>query len=658
MKHFIPFALAVLALSGTISATAAESHKKVLGINHQSSQPMRAASATADRLIVEDFSKFPQGTLQEPNVLVEYGFDRYVIDSTLTNQPGWVSNSLAAVDGAAQLSCYNPYATANLITPRGDYSGTITITCKVHALTTKWNGFGKANCTDLKVIPYKNDEDLAKTDIADFGLFDFVLYEADGWVELTMTFDNYSSDPEGFICFNSDSNVLIDDIKITTSADNFIAAPTILPLTDVTETSFTLNWLPTRKAKNYYIHLFSATGYDENGNPVLKREWPEGFTQEDIDDYEAMVEAGEISEAYLAYDFTPSNSKQTSYTFTDLDPNKEYYYCVQGHFLQKFSSLDNKTHALFVAAPQQLPATNIDTEHGSYTANFTPVAKADAYTVTNYGVYTLADDQADFVLLEEDFSGMDALSQAEGIADMNSTKYGEDSNDLLNSATTLPGWSCDRLGYAKGKAGICDTWDGYIQSPDLYVANGDKVRFSLGVEGCWPGQTIGISFCGVSYTLTLNDTYASVEAELPTNGNIYAPVRFYSADGEFLLDYVVVTQDVAKGSNVYVFQEKQNLDKETTAATFTGLNFADYDNYAFLVEASHTVANESCTSAYQEPRLVNESQASTPAQALTIQPATLGGEAVYYDLTGRRVEHPANGIFVKVQNGKTSKVTK
>lgn len=59
-------------------------------------------------------------------------------------------------------------------------------------------------------------------------------------------------------------------------------------------------------------------------------------------------------------------------------------------------------------------------------------------------------------------------------------------------------------------------------------------------------------------------------------------------------------------------------------------------------------------------RIVNGARCAVGDQASVVRPFSNNEEApaTYYDLMGRRVEHPAHGIFVKVQNGKTSKVTK
>lgn len=643
-----------------ITAQAADIHVQPVGQNYQPACMRAASLKTEEPLVLEDFSRFPAGTRQNPGEVVPIGNHESAyteINPTLTQQSGWRGRSVYAVDGAAMIHSDDSQYMGVLRTPQGDYSGHVTLTMMVKPLQSDWHG-NKPTGNSFYIMPIAYDEHQADTDIDD-GYYSLRMYEKDGWVRVTAEFDNHTTDAEGCIMFYSNTDILIDDVQITTEP-TFIGSPTMLQLTDPKEDGFTINWMPVRKAFNYYIHLFTLEGYADDGSPVYKRVCPPDYTQEVFDELQELVDMGELDEAYLNYSnvdvpLSPGSQPDSySYTFTNLDPEKEYYYCVQSHLVSMFSSLDIKYHAMFVATPEQLAATDIHKDEGEYTANWSPVAKGDAYTVTNYGVYNMAQDNNDFALIEEDFSGMDALTDAQGMADMDKVGNGEDGAPILNEGTQLPGWSCSGLGYAKGMAGTWDSWDGYLQTPELWIANNSTVRVSLGFQG----ESIGIYFAGARYELTPNDSYTSCEVELPTNGYTSSPMRFYSGDGVslFLLDYLVVSQDIPQGASVYVWQEDRELDANATSTTFTELDFAGYDNYAFQVTAHHTYGNESCVSTYQMPRMVDESQASTPSLSLNMQPELRQQAPVYYDLTGRKVENPSNGIFIKVQDGKSVKV--
>jgi hypothetical protein len=74
---------------------------------------------------------------------------------------------------------------------------------------------------------------------------------------------NCSSDNGGFIQFHNYGTIILDNIKVTTTA-NFIAAPAMLAATDFTSHSFTANWQPVRKAFNYYLDLYKKVYLSNN----------------------------------------------------------------------------------------------------------------------------------------------------------------------------------------------------------------------------------------------------------------------------------------------------------------------------------------------------------------------------------------------------------
>lgn len=676
MKHhyLLHSALAALTLLGAAGLNAAESHVKILGNDYvPPPAPQRTEGIASDILAEEDFSEFPGASITNPVTIIPK-YERGYIPNQYTNGDGWWGTG---VDGAAGM-CYlrndNPQTYASLRTPLGDWSGRITITMRVRCFQNPSEGGYKPTCNDFQITPHAYGSNYAETDLEN-NFLDYRFYEKDGWAEITATFDNYSTDCEGYIDFSSDTDFLIDDLKITTSPD-FIAPPTMLQLTDVSDTGFTINWMPVRKSTNYYIHLFTLEGYDKKGNPIFERANPNMSSQE-LEEYkkeyytneDGTVKDSWLTDPYCCYvDIVDVNAR--SYTFSGLDPDKEYYYCVLSHYWHTFSGMDRKYHAMYASAPELLPATDIDKEDGSYTAHWKPVERAEGYIVSNYGVYHLDEDMEDYPLLEEDFSGFDALSDGTGLGDMDIPSNEVDQVALLNSATALPGWECQYLGYAQGKAGISYGWSGSLQTPPLYVKDVDHITLTLGIETELDDQVISIYFGGARYQVGIQGAVGNTvtgEVEIPTNGYIESPLIFTSGDAQstFLLDYVRVGADIPEGSYVYVFRDKSTLyDPKADNFDFSSCDFSDYADYAFQVNAFRQFVDplmdskmQTCTSAY-----AGRQHVLTPLAELTLQPVddTVDPNAPveYYNLQGQRVANPDHGIYIKVQGGRATKVAR
>lgn len=664
-RYALSAALLLAGALGTLTSAAAENSVRILGNSYNPSMtPMRAPEyKVSDILVDEDFSLMPKASIESPAQIVAMHENGTIADS-MTRQPGWWGSGIYGVEGICYLRNDSPYSQATLNTPRGDWSGTISLTIRLKPLQTPYSDGTTPTGSNIRIAPMTYGDALADTDFpkAEGGAMYFRLYEKDGWQEITATYQCYSTDLDGYISFASDTDCLIDDIRITTTAD-FVGAPTMLQLTDTKDDAFTINWMPVRKAFNYYVHLFTFEGYDNQGNPLFERAYP-GMSQEDFDAKKQKHDADTwLTDPYICNYHTTAGDGVTSYTFSGLDPQKEYFYCVQSHLVKDFSSMDRKYHAMYASTPGLLPAQDIDKTEGRYTARWNAVDKADSYKVNNYGVYTLTEDFDDYPLLEEDFSGFEALSDAVGINDMEWPDLDSDHSTVLNDNTELPGWSCDMLGYASGKAGICSPWGGYISTPPLDVKNTDKITLSLGVEVPAEGTQVAIYFAGQKVLLTAEGLLSTGEVEIPTNGCVESPIVFQSADGMsvFLLDYLRVARNVKKGDDITIFQGAQDIpDPTTDACTFTGLDFSDFADYAYQVTATRSFDDpllrrtDVCESAFGgRQRVLN------PTAALNLHPAQhieADVPAIYYNLQGQRVDAPQHGVYIKVQGSTAVKV--
>lgn len=232
-------------------------------------RPDKVSTVARDVLVDEDFSGFTSGTMNEPDTLNFLASSYYepgiYIDPSLTKDGTWAGEYVHSAGGAAYLKTPNPMVPAALMTPLGDYSGEITVTCRVKAMPN-WIAVGQDYETgdyiygfqtgsSLNIYAGKGGYDSYEYADTDLGQYDVRLYENRGWTEVEVTFNNYSADNDGFICFYTEGAVLIDDIKVTTTS-TFIASPKITGITDFKADGFTVEWEPVRKAYNYYIDLF------------------------------------------------------------------------------------------------------------------------------------------------------------------------------------------------------------------------------------------------------------------------------------------------------------------------------------------------------------------------------------------------------------------
>ena len=202
-------------------------------------------------LISEDFSAFTDGSTDRPSskLLASYYNNPpgMYLDKSLMKDGQWSGTFLYSAGGAIALVSPTETAGSILNTPLGDYSGDLTITFKIKALTDSdllleilRGGYTHSRFADVrdgsKINPYR-------------------IYAKEGWKKVTLRVSNYSADNDGFIQWYNTGVVVIDDIEVTVRHD-FIAAPKILGITDYKSSSFTANWQPVRQAYRYSVNLY------------------------------------------------------------------------------------------------------------------------------------------------------------------------------------------------------------------------------------------------------------------------------------------------------------------------------------------------------------------------------------------------------------------
>lgn len=358
------------------------------------------------------------------------------------------------------------------------------------------------------------------------------------------------------------------------------------------------------------------------------------------------------------YDYTDG----TSYTFTGLDPETEYYYSVRGHYVFTFSD-KLIYHAFGVCSPEVLPASNIDS-NGSFTANWNLAPKATGYTVEMFGVTKVEEDDADFILLEETFDKIN--DEVTSATDWRSPEIlGNDDSSRLDQYTALPGWTGVGNTIAKGMLG-CES-SSYILTeivtPEIYVGNDDEIRVYVKAYGGLGDQLI-LRVDGKSYFVPFEQSeegtgYINGLYSLPVTSEFAQIVMFTSNYGAFMLDEIRFTQAVNKGDVVITPIAAVDTDSETTSYMFTGLDGYGFDTYGYYVTSHFELEGKSTTSQPSETVVVNlQTGDSHVTTGMDSAKADAGvSEVARYSLDGRKLSAPQKGInILRMSDGTTRKV--
>lgn len=214
----------------------------------------KRAESQQTELVNENFAKFTNGSEDNPDtvnwVANTYKGTSNAIPDDMTSQPGWSGNFVVEAGGAAGLcspgAAYQ--APAFVITPAQDYSGSVTVTFRAK----RWPGY-KGNITISGYVADAQGNGYG-AEKGSTGVFRIFGGDA-GWQYYTWTFDWHNSSPDNRIALMTYDKIIIDDVNVRVSADNFVAEPTMKDVTGVTDSSFTINWNTVRAANTYLIGL-------------------------------------------------------------------------------------------------------------------------------------------------------------------------------------------------------------------------------------------------------------------------------------------------------------------------------------------------------------------------------------------------------------------
>lgn len=680
MKNLLLTMLVAVGLSLNLSAQVANVRVNVtpLGNKFENRYEVPFSSTTRDILVDENFEAMTNGTLESPdfsNPLALLDQD-VAIDSELTHGSQWYGHKIYQAGGAIAMQSLS-MDQCILNTPRMDYSGSVRLTFITRALTSTWTDEEGKLMSDnsAHLIVGISDEQGRKieTNQTKSNLAELQLYADMGWAEVTIEFDCYSAYNSMSIVFAGTRTLLLDDIKVTSSIEEFIAVPHVTGVTDVTETSFTIHWEKMRKSYNYYIWLYTYDGKDpETGEEKYNIVFPqevldmiEADPDMTLEDY--IENQGGPDSPYLNYDVV-SRHDNMSYTFTDLDPSKEYCFAVMSHNVYMFSEkILHRVEQL--PTPEILDATDIT--ESSFNANWTKVTRADNYNVSLYGVEVVENDNESYELLREDFNKTSEYTNATEIG--SATPCTTDMT--IDNMTDMTGWGINGPLAMETPEGevipLCYMLDGYfgcgmnltLSSPELYVANNDFVNLEMHVKCENPEAPIVIQFAGALYMSTIGgNTDAMANVQLPTNGLEKTKLDIACSDPNGLplyIDYISITQPVKNGNVILKSLETTQIEADKTSLVFDNLDKYGFSVFAYNVTATDTVGR---TSEPSERAFVDlENGAPYDPGTTDIENIETTENDVYevarYSIDGIRLKAPTEGInIIRYSDGTTKKV--
>lgn len=679
MKNLLLTMLFAAGLSLSVSAQVTNVKVTVtpLGDKLEGRHEVPFSSTTSDILVNENFEAMTKGTQDAPDVTSPLAPQEKggPISPELTHGLQWYGYKVFQADGAiAMVQTLNPDQSL-LNTPRMDYSGSVKLTFITRAIVSTWTdeagNLVKDASAHLNVGLADEQGRKIETNQTTTNLASLQLYADMGWVEVTIEFDNYSAYNSVSVVFAAMNTVLLDDIKITSSIDEFIAVPSVTGVTDVTENSFTIHWEKMHKSFNYYIWLYTYDGKDpETGEDKYSIVFPqdvldmiEADPDMTLDDYIEYM--GGIDSPYLCYDMV-DRTGDMSYTFTDLDPSKEYCFAVMSHNVDKFS--EKKLHRVEqLPTPEALDAT--DFTESSFKANWTKVTKADNYTVSLYGTKVVENDDENYELLREDFNKTSEYTKA--------TDFGSatpcTTDMTIDDMTDVAGWSTSGPLAEKTPEGevipLCYMLDGYfgcgltLSSPELYVANNDFVNLEMHIKCENPDAPIVIQFAGALYMAYMDgNTDAVAKVQLPTKGLEKAKLDITCFDPTGLplyIDYISITQPVKKGDVILTSLTTTQIEAGETSVVFDNLDNYGFSVFAYDVTATKNDGRTSEPSARAFADLKNKTPYDPGTTSIDGIGTTEGDvqEVARYTIDGVRLSAPAKGInIIRYSDGTTKKV--
>ncbi len=382
------------------------------------------------------------------------------------------------------------------------------------------------------------------------------------------------------------------------------------------------------------IYLDDLTAFAKRPYKLERVIGPKGAIYDKTDD--------EYDYNYYVYTDDP-NRWVTSYTFTGLEPETEYWYRVRSHNVREFAGKE-KFHAFGVAAPALLPATNITAS--SYTANWTDAPKAQKYTVNNYKAESILADEEKHSIMADNFSnctGQPHFATMQPL-DNNTECY-------LDEYTDLMGWRGKGNSMGQNLLGTEMYKGGYLITPPMMV-NPERGSVYVYVEIT--------GYYGEYLQIETTKSNLSAMVQFNEDGEIIGWLEMPAAEGDqikfstyygypFALSGFEVAQDVKAGDLVRVYASNAEVPAGEQAYTFSNL---EPGIYCYSVVSHFDLEDQSAVSTSNEFITVDTKNGNT---SITNKIELVGSdvqEKARYSVDGTRISGDFKGmILVEMNDG-------
>jgi hypothetical protein len=287
----------------------------------------------------------------------------------------------------------------------------------------------------------------------------------------------------------------------------------------------------------------------------------------------------------------------TVYDVTGLNPADDHYYFVKARNSQYTSEKSESVECFGLAAPTMHEATGITED--SYTANWEAHPKADKYLLYNYYVYTAYQTEQDHVILYEDFSNVTSSATPD-----NPEFLGNYYSMNLDEYTSTPDWWAYNTILANGMLGAgCDQIaNGALRTPEIRLDNDATFRVKVtmyGEEGAIVRVDASADTKEVQFTETGLQTFS---LEFATGSeSAHERLSFHSLSwANFLIDNIIVTQNLDAGEQAYQLFGWQQLSGEVESATFDDLEQYNHTDFAYDIVAVHNAFGNEYKSIHSE----------------------------------------------------------
>lgn len=291
-----------------------------------------------------------------------------------------------------------------------------------------------------------------------------------------------------------------------------------------------------------------------------------------VDDIKYTVPSDPILN-YFIKDQVIEGQATDRYEVTGLDEDVDYFYTVKARNENYTSAESDEMEVFHVSTPIALPATNVDIENNSYTANWECGSKVDYYRLDQIRETVLQQDDPEYVVLYEGFDKVVSEIPEEEIGLW--SEYGDPTSSYLpiDDLTELGGWKASSYQYINGWLGGAEKMGdeyiaGAIVTPVLDLSHNDGVcKVSVRAFG-YAGDILVIQ--GVKAT-----TYNAIP--FPEEGGIVEAtveiplceqreyLTFYSNNYyPFLIDYIRITQSMKAGETASVITKSVITDDSAT----------------------------------------------------------------------------------------------